>query len=61
MESLLSNFANNLNWWNYNSNEEIMAAKREYYEKLMSYMQRDLTEYEQEYINEDYFYVDDEQ
>lgn len=61
LESLLSNFANNLNWWNYNSNEEIMAAKREYYEKLMSYMQRDLTEYEKQYINEDYFYVDDEQ
>jgi hypothetical protein len=59
LESLLSNFASSLNWWNYDSNEEIMAAKKEYYDKLMSYMQRDLTEYEQRYIKEDYFEEDE--
>ena len=61
LESLLSNFASSLNWWNYDSNEEIMAAKKEYYNKLMSYMQRELTDYEKEYIKEDYFDEDEQQ
>ena len=35
--------------------------KKEYLDKLMSYMQRDLTEYEKQYIKEDYFEEDEQQ
>jgi hypothetical protein len=50
---LLNNFAWNIGW-DVDEAEE-RKKKKEYLEKLMSYMQRDLTEYEKEYIKEDYF------
>ena len=55
--NLLSNFSWNLPWGL--DEVEERKKKEEYLNKLMSYMQRDLTEYEQEYIREDYF--DDEE
>lgn len=56
--NLLSNFMWNIPW-DVDVVEE-RKMKEEYLDKLMSYMQRDLTEYEKEYIKEDYF-DDDEQ
>ena len=57
MINLLSNFSWNIPWGL--DEVEERKKKEEYLNKLMSYMQRDLTEYEQEYIREDYF--DDEE
>ena len=51
--NLLSNFTWNLSWDL--TNEEERKKKEEYLNKLMSYMQRELTEYEKEYIRDDYF------
>ena len=59
--SVLINLLSNFSWnipWGLDEVEE-RKKKEEYLNKLMSYMQRDLTEYEQEYIREDYF--DDEE
>ena len=59
--SILINLLNNFSWrmpWNVGVEEE-RKRKEEYLNKLMSYMQRELTEYEKEYIREDYF--DDEE
>lgn len=57
--NLLSNFSWNLPWDL--SMEEERKKKEEYYNKLMGYMQRDLTDYEKRYIREDYFEEDDEE
>jgi hypothetical protein len=60
--SVLTNLLNNFAWnigWDVDEAEE-RKMKEEYLDKLMSYMQRDLTEYEKEYIKEVYF-DDDEQ
>ena len=59
--SILVNLLNNFMWempWNLTVEEE-RKKKEEYLNKLMGYMQRDLSQYEQEYIKEDYF--DDEE
>ena len=59
--SVLVNLLSNFSWeipWSVDSKEE-RRMKEEYLNKLMGYMQRDLTKYEQEYIKEDY--LDDEQ
>jgi hypothetical protein len=59
--SVLSNLLSNFAWhipWSVDVVEE-RKMKEEYLDKLMSYMQRDLSEYEKEFIREDYF--DDEQ
>ena len=59
--SVLVNLLNNFMWempWNLTVEEE-RKKKEEYLNKLMGYMERDLTPYEQEYIKEDYF--DDEE
>ena len=59
--SVLTNLLSNFIWsipWSVDVTEE-RKMKEEYLDKLMSYMQRDLTEYEKEFIREDYF--DDEQ
>ena len=61
--SILINLLSNFMWnipWDIDSVEE-RRLKEEYLNKLMSYMQRDLTEYEKEYIREDYFDEDNEQ
>jgi hypothetical protein len=61
--SVLTNLLSNFTWnipWSVNADEE-RKMKEEYYNKLMSYMQRDLTEYEKQYIREDYFEENDEQ
>ena len=61
--SVLTNLLSNFTWnipWSVNADEE-RRMKEEYYNKLMSYMQRDLTEYEKQYIREDYFEENDEQ
>lgn len=55
--NLLNNFSRNLDW-NLN-NEEENVKKEEYLNKLMSYMQRDLTPWEKEFIDEDYYYNGD--
>ena len=55
--NLLNNFSRNLDW--NLSNEEENAKKEEYLNKLMSYMQRDLTSWEKEFIDEDYYYDGD--
>ena len=55
--SVLINLLNNFAWnigWDVDEAEE-RKKKEEYLDKLMSYMQRDLTESEKEYIKEDYF------
>ena len=51
--NLLNNFSRNLDW-NLN-NEEENAKKEEYLGMLMGYMQRDLTPWEKEFIDEDYY------
>lgn len=51
--NLLNNFSRNLDW--NLSNEEENVKKEEYLNKLMSYMQRDLTPWEKEFIDEDYY------
>ena len=61
--SVLTNLLSNFTWnipWSVNADEE-RRMKEEYYNKLMSYMQRDLTDYEKQYIREDYFEENDEQ
>lgn len=61
--TVLTNLLNNFTWnmpWNVNEEEE-RVMKKEYLDKLMSYMQRDLTEYEKQYIKEDYFEEDEQQ
>ena len=60
--SVLINLLNNFTWnlsWDLTSEEE-RKKKEEYLNMLMSYMQRDLTEYEQRYIKEDYFEEDED-
>jgi hypothetical protein len=57
--NLLSAFSWNIPWDL--SIEEERKKKEEYYNKLMCYMQRDLTDYEKRYIREDYFEEDDEE
>lgn len=47
---LLSNFSNNAIWED--NTEEL---KKQYLDNLLSYMTRELTPYEKEYIDEDYF------
>lgn len=61
--SMLINLLSAFSWnipWSVNADEE-RRMKEEYYNKLMSYMQRDLTDYEKQYIREDYFEENDEQ
>ena len=61
--SVLTNLLSNFSWnipWSVDSVEE-RKMKEEYLNKLMSYMQRELTEYEKEFIREDYFDEDNEQ
>lgn len=55
--NLLSAFESNIPWSVEKDEED--AMKRQYLEKLMGYMERDLTPYEEEYIKEDYFDNDD--
>lgn len=50
---LLSSYVTSIPWDVSSSDEE--RLKREYYDKLMSYMERDLTSYEDKYIRENYF------
>ena len=60
--SFLINLLSNFTWklpWDLTSEEE-RKKKEEYLNMLMSYMQRDLTEYEQRYIKEDYFEEDED-
>ena len=54
--NLLHNFSRNLDWDL--SVEEENAKKKEYLDMLMGYMQRDLTKYEKEFIEEDYYDMD---
>ena len=51
--NLLSNFSWNIPWKL--SEEEEKKEKEAYLHKLMGYMQRDLTPWEKEYIEEDYY------
>lgn len=51
--NLLDNFERNIPW-DINEDEE-KKLKEDYYNKLMSYMQRELSDWEKEYIEEDYF------
>jgi hypothetical protein len=51
--NLLSAFELNIPWGAEKNEEDVM--KRQYLDKLMSYMERGLTPYEEEYIKEDYF------
>ena len=53
MINLLNNFVWNIPWDADEAQERKM--KEEYLNKLMSYMERELTDYEKEYIKEDYF------
>ena len=53
LTNLLSNFEQEIPW-NLTVEEE-RKKKEEYLNKLMSYMERELTPYEQEYIREEYF------
>ena len=55
--NLLNNFGMNLDW-NLTTEQE-NAKKEEYLNMLMEYMQRDLTDWEKEFINEDYYYKED--
>ena len=55
--NLLNNFGMHLDW-NLTTDEE-NAKKKEYLDMLMTYMQRDLTEWEREFIEEDYYYKED--
>ena len=55
--ALLENFSRELDWDL--TTEEENVKKEEYLNKLMSYMQRDLTPWEKEFINEDYYYKED--
>jgi hypothetical protein len=54
--NLLNNFSRELDWDL--SIEEENAKKKEYLDMLMGYMQRDLTKYEKEFIEEDYYDID---
>ena len=61
--SMLINLLSAFSWnipWSIDADEE-RRMKEDYYNKLMSYMQRDLTDYEKQYIREDYFEENDEQ
>ena len=61
--SMLINLLSAFSWnipWSVDADEE-RRMKEDYYNKLMSYMQRDLTDYEKQYIREDYFEENDEQ
>ena len=58
--NLLDYFDNKAGWWKYDTNEEINAVKTEQLNKLMPYMERDLTEYELDYIANDYYLTVDE-
>ena len=61
--SMLINLLSAFSWnipWSVNADEE-RRMKEEYLNKLMSYMQRELTDYEKEYIKEDYFDEDEQQ
>ena len=51
--ALLHDFSMELDWSL--SVDEENARKKEYLDKLLSYMDRDLTKYEKEYIEEDYY------
>ena len=51
--NLLSNFSRNIPWDS--DTEQEKSMKEEYLRKLMSYMERDLSDYEREYIEEDYY------
>jgi hypothetical protein len=55
--ALLENFSRELDWDL--TTEEENVKKEEYLNKLMSYMQRDLTPWEKEFINEYYYYKED--
>jgi hypothetical protein len=55
--NLLSNFCWNIGW-DVDEAEE-RKKKEEYLSKLMSYMSRELTDYEKRYIREDYFEEDE--
>lgn len=55
--NLLNNFSKNLDW-NLTTEEE-NVKKEEYLSKLMNYMQRDLTPWEKEFIDGDYYYDGD--
>ena len=57
--NLLNNFARNIPW-NIDIKQE-RKMKEDYLNKLMSYMERDLTKYEEEYIKEDYLDYDNGQ
>ena len=62
-DSILTNLLSNFTWnipWSVEAKEE-RRMKEEYLNKLMSYMQRELTDYEKEYIKEDYFDEDEQQ
>lgn len=61
--SMLINLLSAFSWnipWSVGAEEE-RRMKEEYLNKLMSYMQRELTDYEKEYIKEDYFDEDEQQ
>jgi hypothetical protein len=51
--NLLNEFSRNLGWDL--SIEEENVKKKDYLDMLMGYMERDLTKYEKEYIEEDYY------
>jgi hypothetical protein len=51
--NLLNEFSRNLDWDL--SIEEENVKKKDYLDMLMGYMERDLTKYEKEYIEEDYY------
>lgn len=55
--NLLNNFGMHLDWSL--TTEEENAKKKEYLDTLMTYMQRDLTDWEREFIEEDYYYNED--
>ena len=57
--SILINLLNNFVWsipWDADEAQE-RKMKEEYLNKVMSYMERELTDYEKEYIREDYFVI----
>lgn len=56
--NLLEAFELNLSWGIEKDEEDVM--KQQYLEKLMGYMERELTPYEEEYIKEDYFDNDED-
>ena len=55
--NLLNNFSMELDW-NLTTEQENIR-KKEYLDKLMGYMQRDLTPWEKKFIDEDYYYDGD--